>query len=83
MKEKRKNMKVFKEYLFLGLLLFAPALLFVNLNYPLLNNLPDYKVFYNELISGSYFHMAISVFYFMILLFFDTGFIDITSQDGE
>lgn len=63
-------MKVFKEYLFLGLLLFAPALLFVNLNYPLLNNLPDYKVFYNELISGSYFHMAISVFYFMILLFF-------------
>lgn len=63
-------MKILKEYLFLIVLLASPCLLFIELNYPLLNNLPDHSQYYSQLMQGSYFYLAFTVFYFMIVLFF-------------
>ena len=63
-------MKIFKEYLFLITLLLSPILLFIDINFPVLNLLPDYKVFYNNLISGSYIYIAATCLYFIVLLFF-------------
>jgi len=63
-------MKIFKEYLFLITLLLSPILLFMDINFPVLNSLPDYKVFYHNLISGSYIYIAATCLYFIVLLFF-------------
>jgi restriction system protein len=63
-------MKIFKEYLFLIIILLMPFFLFFDINFPILNNLPNYKVFYKELIAGNYFYIVIFSFYIMISVFF-------------
>ena len=63
-------MRLFKEYLFLMIVLLSPVILFIEFDNKIMKMIPNYKDFYVDLISGSYFHIVISVFYIAVVLFF-------------